>query len=686
MKASLRNVILGIGFACLITLPLLNWAFPPNLARLQDNSVIVYDCEHQPLHVFCSRQQQLWCLPVTCQEVDPNFMKHVVAIEDKRFWSHYGVDGFALARAVYQAIRHGHIISGGSTITMQTVRLLEPRPRTVTSKLTEMLRSWQLEWHFSKEQIMGMYLTLAPYGGNISGIKAASHTYFNHGPERLTPAESALLVALPRSPTKLRPDIAPQKVRRVRNKILSHLYQQGDLAEVEWRDAKVQPIAPKRYRFPRRIPHLARRLILAHPNVHDHHTFIDSALQSAVESIVSAAIIPHSSTNIAVMVVDQQTNQVCAYVGSRNFLSRKGCGQVDFTQGIRSPGSTLKPFIYGLGFDAGLIHPDTVLKDAPAHYGTYSPTNFDHLFRGELTVRQALKLSLNLPVVTVLNHLGSMHFVSTLQQSGIKMRLPHPETGVNLSMSLGGVGMNLEELVLLYNCLAHGGEVFPLKYSQDLCFGKNCNLLSAQSAQQIKSILTLGENYAPLSAKVQQDFAVKTGTSYGYRDAWALGVGGRYTVGVWLGCPDGTSMRGSTGNSIGVPILKKIFQVLPQGAHHPIVTYATHRTIVPYQLHPGVSQAQIGQTNLNEDRFAVTFPIDGTVVQLQRDEQGQRLSISLITEGGDGEIEWLVNDRPIVLQKERHRTLWLPPAPGFYALTAVDREGKQSRVVVEVQE
>ncbi|MEN8236357.1 MAG: penicillin-binding protein 1C [Pseudomonadota bacterium] len=662
----------------------LNTLFPPNLERLNERSTVVYDQEGEPLHVSCSSNQDLWCLPVKANQVDLNFLKHLILIEDKRFWSHWGVDLGSMLRALYQLARNRKVISGASTLTMQTVRLLEPRPRTVTSKVIEMFRAWQLEWHFTKTQILEMYLTLAPYGGNITGVWAAATTYFGHRPNRLTPAESAMLVALPRAPTKLRPDRAPLRLQKLRNRVLRKLHQHNLVTLSQMQEAQNQSIPTRRFAFPKRVPHLARRLRFAHPKMFEHHSFIDAQIQQSVKEIVRAAIVPKSSASIAVLVLDNQTQQVCAYVGSRNFWSKMSCGQMDYIRAIRSPGSTLKPFVYGMGFDQGLIHPQTLLKDLPQRYGAYAPSNFDHSFHGELTVAEALRKSLNIPAVTVLNTVGPLHFVSHLQQTGVRLRMPYQGAAPNLAISLGGVGMSLEELVLLYSTLGHHGEVKPLHYSDEVAFGLHSQLLSGQAAQHLRSILTLSDHFSPLSAGHRGEFALKTGTSHGHRDAWAIGVGSGYTVGVWMGCPNNASLRGSTGLSAAVPIINKVFQVLPTRVCHPVVAKSSSDIHTPYQLKSHVVQSQLSVHHMPES-LTIQFPVNGTVLQPTRNELGEFHPVSLVVQGQKGEVTWLINGCTTGLVKERHRILWVPPSIGFYSLVAIDAAGYQAKVEVEIQ-
>ena len=383
--------------------------FPPNLQRLNRQSTLVLDRDGNLLQAFTAADGA-WRLPVSIDEVDPGYLRMLVAYEDKRFYSHWGVDPLALGRAVAQLVERGRIVSGASTLTMQTVRLLEPRQRTLGAKLIEMVRALQLEWHFGKREILDMYLTLAPYGGNLEGVRAASLFYFGKEPSHLTDAEAALLVSLPQSPERLRPDRNGAAARTQRDNVLQRMAELGVMTAQAAAEAAGEPVPPLRRPAIRRAAHLAERLharCRRRPGDRDFHRRHAAARSSRRwPRGVQDQLEPGAT--VAVLVVENGTRAVRAYVGSGDFWDAGRYGQNDMVRAIRSPGSTLKPFIYGMAFDELIVHPETIVVDEPMRFGDYAPENFDHFYRGELSAREALQLSLNLPAVALLDRIGPL--------------------------------------------------------------------------------------------------------------------------------------------------------------------------------------------------------------------------------------------------------------------------------------
>ena len=329
---------------------------PPNLDRYNDTSKLVVAHDGSILRAFIS-DDDMWRFPIRYSEVDPKFIEYLLAYEDKRFWSHFGVDPLALTRAVGQLVGAGQVISGASTITMQVARLLEPRPRTLTSKILEVIRATQLELMFSKKEILSIYLTLAPYGGNIEGIKAASLLYFNKQPNKLTVSEAALLVALPQSPSRTRPDKNIQNASAARDKVLHRLLNSKIISEKDIVEAKQIKIEGDRYSFPFLSPHLARRLVKQDPSQNIFHTHIKKELQISAQQILEDAIEAEGKElNGAAIIVDNKTGAVISYVASSDFFNQEREGQVDYIRAIRSPGSALKPFIYAMAFSENIAH------------------------------------------------------------------------------------------------------------------------------------------------------------------------------------------------------------------------------------------------------------------------------------------------------------------------------------------
>lgn len=539
-----RRRIVALGAGGLVALAVLVFAadrlFPPDLTRWRDRSTLVTDASGEVLRAFIS-DDGAWRLPMTADEANATYLAMLVAYEDHRFYCHPGVDPLALARALWQAARHGRVVSGGSTLTMQVARLLEPRPRTVGAKLVEMLRAFQLEERFSKREILGMYLTLAPFGGNLEGARAASLAYFGRAPSALTPGQAALLVTLPQSPTKRRPDLAPAAAQAGRDGLLRRMAARGILTRQVAHEAMSERVPTERRPLPFLAPHLADRLRRTQPTGSVIASTVDAGLQRRVETLVRdarAALEPEAE--VAVLVVDVANRRARAYVGG-SFTGP--FGQVDMVAAPRSPGSALKPFLYGMGFEALPLHPETRINDAPAVFGDYAPRNFDGGFHGLVTVREALQQSLNVPAVKVLDRVGPARFLARLREVGAQVSLPRPDAAPGLPLALGGVGISLADLTNLYADLADRGRALPLALTLPVPGNRAVaerRLLSPVAAWYVADILAETPRPDGRAAIGGRWLAYKTGTSYGFRDAWAVGFTGGQAVGVWVGRPDGT--------------------------------------------------------------------------------------------------------------------------------------------------
>ncbi len=529
---------------------------PPPLGKNLETSHIVLDREGKLLRAYATKEGR-WRLPAVVEDVDPRYLKMLFAYEDKRFYEHVGVDPLAMGRAAIQLLTQGHIVSGGSTLSMQVARLLEPREhRSFGAKLRQVTRAFELEYALSKNEILSLYLTLAPYGGNLEGVRAASLAYFGKEPRRLTLAEAALLVALPQSPELRRPDRFAAKARAARDRVLDRVAAQGIVPPDEIARAKSERVPVARKELPVLAPHAADEVISAEPSLRIHRLTIDANLQKPLEDLArerARALGPQIS--VAIVAVDNATGEVRARVASADYFDARRAGQVDMTLALRSPGSTLKPFIYGLGFEDGLIHPETLIDDRPARYGSYTPENFDLTFQGTVTVRKALQLSLNVPAIAVLGKVGVNRLSARLEQAGAALVLPKGEAP-GLAMGLGGVGIRLNDLVMLYTGLARGGVATPLVERESAAAASPRRLLDPVAAWYVGNILI---GAPPPDNAPHGRIAFKTGTSYGYRDAWAVGFDGRMTVGVWVGRPDGAPVPGLVGRSAAAPILFDAF-------------------------------------------------------------------------------------------------------------------------------
>ena len=555
-----RYILAALGGAALtVVFAGAAWVYslgPAPLGRHLTYSHLVLDRKGKLLRAYATPQGR-WRLPATVKDVDPLYLKMLFAYEDKRFYEHDGVDPEAMVRAAWQLMTTGHIVSGGSTITMQVARLLEPRRhRSLRAKLHQMVRAIEIEHRLTKNQILSLYLTIAPYGGNIEGIRAASLAYFGKEPRSLTVAQAALLVALPQSPEERRPDRYAKRARAARDRVLEREEEAGVLNSAEVARAKAQPVPHAREFLPMEAPHAADQVVSQEPNIRLHRLTIDAGLQKSLQALArerARAIGPRIS--VAILAVDNATGEVRADVGSADFLDARRAGQVDMTRALRSPGSALKPFIYGLGFEDGLIHPETLIDDKPVRYGNYLPHDFNNSFQGTVTVRRALQWSLNVPAISILNKVGVDRLTALLTQVGAKLVLP-PGEAPGLAVGLGGLGITLRDLVMLYTGLARQGTVEPLIERAGKAPADPRRLLDPVAAWYIGSILIGApppENAAP------GRIAFKTGTSYGYRDAWAVGYDGRTTIGVWVGRPDGTPVPGLVGRVAAAPILFDAF-------------------------------------------------------------------------------------------------------------------------------
>ena len=437
---------------------------------------------------------------------------------------------------------------------MQVARLLEPRTeRSLTAKLRQIVRAVEIERHLTKDEVLALYLSMAPYGGNLEGIRAAALAYFGKEPRRLTLGEAALLVALPQSPEARRPDRSIEAARRSRDRVLDRVAAAGIFDPAEIMQAKAEPVPAARMPMPSLAPHAADDAVAALPGRSVIRLTIDGPWQASLEELArerARALGPNIS--VAILAVDHATGEVLARVGSAGYFDDQRAGQVDMTNALRSPGSTLKPFIYGLGFEDGLIHPETLIDDRPARYGAYAPENFDLTFQGTVAIRKALQMSLNVPAVAVLDKVGAGRFTARLRQAGGALVLPKGEVP-GLAMGLGGVGVRLSDLVRLYAGLARLGTTVPLTERSEAALPAGGDDAPRRTPHGSWSRLRPGMSAAscigtpPPENAAGGRIAFKTGTSYGYRDAWSIGFDGKRTIGVWVGRPDGAPVPGLVG-------------------------------------------------------------------------------------------------------------------------------------------
>ncbi|MBM6582781.1 penicillin-binding protein 1C [Microvirga sp. BT689] len=688
------GLILATTLALVVSIPALAlWHFteslgPLDLTVVENRSTVVLDRHGQLLRPFAMKGGR-WRLPIETDDVDPRYLAMLKAYEDGRFDRHSGIDPLALLRAAGQFVANGRVVSGGSTLTMQVARLLEPRDeRTLSAKLRQIIRAVQLESRLSKNEILRLYLTLAPYGGNLEGMRAASLSYFGREPKRLSFSEAALLVALPQSPETRRPDRFAQAALIARNRVLDRARERGVISTAEAEAAKAAPMPDARRPFPMLAAHAAEAAVAERPDPNTHLLAIDARLQANLEQLARERVERlDSKLSVAILVLDNATGEVRAQVGSPDYMSKERAGAIDMTLAMRSPGSALKPFIYALAFEGGLAHPETLLDDRPSRYGIYQPENFDLAFQGTVTARKALQMSLNLPAVELLNELGPARLLARLRDTETAIVIPK-EAAPSLAVGLGGLGITLTDLTRLYSGLARGGEMPHLvRYTgEPAASTQGRRIVDPVSAWYAFDIL---RGAPPPDNALAGRIAFKTGTSYGYRDAWAVGYDRRFTIGVWVGRPDGTAVPGLVGRLIAAPILFDAYARLgvePEAlAVPPYALQATTATLPPPLRHIRQDVPKSIASTVQAP-LKIAFPLDGSRVDLglshPSDERG---SLVLKVSGGVPPLTWMVDGAPVEISTLRREAFWQPEGAGFVRLSVIDARGATDSIVVRLE-
>ncbi|MEP6839083.1 MAG: penicillin-binding protein 1C [Bradyrhizobium sp.] len=629
-----------------------------------------------------------WRLPVDAKAaVDPGYLKLLLAYEDRRFREHGGIDPLALGRAALQLVTRGHIVSGGSTITMQLARLMEPRrERSVYAKLRQMVRAVQIERQLSKEQILDLYLALAPFGGNLEGIRAASIAYFGKEPKRLSLAEAALLVALPQSPERRRLDRYPQAAHAARDRVLDRMVEDGIVSQEDAIQARAVPVPKMRKPMPILAPHSSDAAVATVKDAPVIKLTLDATLQKTLEALArDRAIAQGPNISIGMIAVDNESGDVLARVGSSDYFDERRAGQVDMTRAVRSPGSTLKPFIYGLAFEDGFVHPESLIDDRPIRFGTYAPENFDMTFQGTVPIRKALQLSLNVPAIALLDRVGASRLSSRLKQAGGSLVLPKDEAP-GLAMGLGGVGVTLQDLAQLYTGFPRLGTTKPLReIIRDKDDREPMRLMDQAAAWQVGNVLI---GTPPPENGVHGKIAFKTGTSYGYRDAWSVGFDGRITIGVWVGRPDGAPVPGLVGRTAAAPILfdafartGKIPAALPKP---PKSVMMASNAKLPLPLRRFRPVGELVRTGADQAPH-IQFPLNGSRIDVERAADGQAAAMPVKIAGGVLPLTMMINGISVGEIDSRRQRLVDPPGPGFARLTVIDATGAADTVVIRVQ-
>lgn len=733
----------------------------PNL--LVDTSTEIRDRNGALLRVYTVADGR-WRLPVSVESVDPGYLQMLMAYEDKRFRDHAGVDPIAMTRAAWQSLWAGRIVSGGSTLTMQVARLLENSGTgRWQGKIRQARLALALERQLSKDEILNLYLQLSPMGGNLEGLRAATLSYFGKEPRRLTPAEAAMLVALPQSPEARRPDRDPLAAQRARDRVILRMQGAGIITADAAAAAMGDTGARRRIAFPALAPHmtdrayaLARARALA-PDRPSLALTLDAGLQRGLQDLAAKTLQSKSDRlSIAILVADHRSGEILASVGSAGVggigQADTRQGHVDMTQALRSPGSTLKPLIYGLAFDAGLAHPETVIDDRPMEFDGYAPLNFDGVFRGEIRVAEALRLSLNLPAVQLTQAIGPENLMSGLRRAGTNPVVPGGKPG--LAVSLGGVGMTLTDLVQLYAGLANAGTSQQLRWIKSgwqdhgtapdtVATAKIANIdiggtstggtstggatigganpysanpysanthgantrdtkddrvfsgttitptprgapqksdhaqriLSRASAWQVGHILA---GLAPPAGAPANRLAYKTGTSYGHRDAWAIGYDGQHVIGVWLGRPDGTPVPGAFGGDLAAPVLFEAFGRLKSELAAPPPPPPETLLVAAAQLPEPLRRFRSRDAySVPKDAPKLAFPPDGAIL-------AQAATLPVRVRDGRPPFTWLANGRPLATALRDRDTVLPDPGRGFTDLTVIDAGGRSASVRVRI--
>lgn len=669
------------------TLDVLDKAYPPPLDAALSRSFEVKDKNGQLLRAF-STPDGRWRLKTTADDVDPQFLKMLVAYEDQRFWQHAGIDPWALMRAGWQLVSNGRIVSGASTLSMQVARLIEPRTdRSFSAKFLQAARAMQIERRLDKAEILDLYLNLAPYGGNLEGVRAASLAWFGKEPKRLSTAEAALLVSLPQLPERRRPDRFPEAAKAARERVLLRLAVADVVGDGEAARASLATVPSRRLELPAFAPHLAEVARRKAPDAGEISTTLSLPVQKELEALAKrAAEKLGPKVSVAIVMADSRTGDIVAEIGSADYTDTARRGWVDMTRAVRSPGSTLKPFIYGLAFEDGVVAQETLIEDRPSDFYGYRPRNFDMSYQGDVSIRQALQLSLNVPAVKLLDAVSPAALMVRFRRAGVSLALPAGEAP-GLAIALGGAGVSLVDLVQLYAALANRGVPVVL----------GDGVRSQPQVQQTSAMLDtvavwnvsdiLASVLPPLGMK-QRGIAYKTGTSYGYRDAWSVGYDGRHVIGVWVGRADNGAVPGIAGYATAAPILFEAFDksgvaITPFPSAPSGAVRLTAQDLPSAQRRFSVTASGLVKSSTREAAPHIVYPPEGAKVELSG-QGGDMSPLVLKMQGGRAPFRWLANGKPIRDISRKRTSQWLPDGAGYSTLTVIDADGRASSVRIFV--
>ncbi len=661
---------------------------PLDLIASREGSTIVVDRDGRLLRPFTLPDGR-WRLPATTHDVDPRYVAMLVAYEDGRFYQHRGVDARALLRASAQWLWRGRVVSGGSTLSMQVARLIEPRgERSLAAKLRQIARAYEIERAVGKQGVLDRYLNLAPFGGNLEGVRAASLAYFGKEPMKLTIGEAALLVALPQSPEARRPDRFPQAARAARDRVLDRVAERGIISADDAAAAKREPVPHARMSFPALAAHAAAEAVAADSHAKVIRLSIDARLQAKLEALVKESVARlGAKLSAAIVVIDNRSGEIRARIGAADPDDASRDGAIDMSRAPRSPGSALKPFIYALAFEEGLAHPETVLFDRPMRYGAYAPENFDLGYQGTVTARRALQMSLNLPAIELLADVGPATFLARLHGSGASITLPK-ETPIGLAIGLGGLGVSLTDIARLYAGFARGGEAPALIERLEGAgpvIGPR-RVTDPVAAWYVADIL---RGAAPPANALSGRIAFKTGTSYGFRDALAVGFDRGTTIAVWVGRPDNGPTPRLIGREAAAPILFDAFERLgrdveiirpPKG-----VLSAKLTADLPPPLRHLRKDAPKTMAATETAGLRIAYPPDGALIDLGLSEGAHDEKLALKALGGVPPFAWFVNGEPVGEAILRRQSAWKPDGAGFARVSVIDAKGASDSIVVRLE-
>ncbi len=553
---------MGIVAAVLVTAAAITWAFLPKPELLDGITFSheVYDRDHNLLRITLTPDDK-YRIYTPLDQISPELVQATLLHEDRYYRDHPGINPVAVARAAWNLVFSGHMHAGASTITMQLARMrYHIYTRTAAGKLKQMLLALEIERHYTKSEILEAYFNLAPYGGNIEGIGAASEIYFGKAPSKLTLPESVALSVIPQSPARraLRRDSDNNSLNAAQNRLFDEMAG----ASQDDRDFRARAQGERKFL----APHFTTAVLGQSPGEEQITTTLDLGLQQMLERRINGYVASNSQTgikNAAAMLVDSDTMEVLAQVGSADFYDEKIDGQIDGTDSKRSPGSTLKPFVYALGIDQGLILPLSILKDEPRSFGSYNPENYDREFVGPIRAEDALARSRNVPAVELTSRLSHPTLYEFLKSAGVD--LPRDEKYYGLTLPLGGAEVTMQDLVRLYGMLANNGRLRPLRDTRPHADEAGTRLLSPEAC--FLTLEMLGKVPRPSDASQGADMPVfwKTGTSNGFRDAWSVSVFDHYVLAVWVGNFDGSGNPAFIGRTCAGPLLFQIIDAMKAG-------------------------------------------------------------------------------------------------------------------------